>query len=194
MELIDIFVDDISGEGIYAMRWGENEEDEFERNLNLWADPECVIDYLEANKDYLQTEYFEDESIETIARKIEKEALELEALIFQLAEAGFADSQLALQNLFKPLENTDYVLYVHQESKAVISDHHFPKPILRFYAIRISPNTYVITGGAIKLTHEMKDHDDTKQELAKLKKTRAFLIDNNLLTGEEIKTFLYEQL
>ena len=61
------------------------------------------------------------------------------------------------------------------------------------YAIRIAPNAFVITGGAIKLTYEMGDHDDTKQELAKLKKGKAFLAANNLLTEEDIKSFSNEQ-
>jgi len=113
--------------------------------------------------------------------------------MYKLSEEGFDKRGESLQNLFRPLNNREYQLYVHQESKAIIADHHFPRPILRMYAIRIAPNTFVITGGAIKLAHEMDDHDDTKQELIKLKKGKAFLAANNLLTEEDIKSFSNEQ-
>lgn len=193
MEIIDIFVENTSGEGVYAIRWEKDGVDEFERNLDLWSDPSYVIDYLEKNKNYLETEFFKNESIDTLSKKVAREAVEIEDSMLRLAEAGFANSKEQLQVLFKPLKNNEYVLYVYQESKAVIADHRFPKPILRFYAIRISPNTYVITGGAIKLTKEMDEHDDTRQELIKLGSAKVFLVKQGLLTGEEIKTFIDEQ-
>lgn len=193
MKILSIFTNEITAEGIYAIREDNEKQDEFERNLNLWSDPEYVINYLVANKNYLQTAYYRNDSIDSLAAKIENEALEIERLMYTLAEEGFAKSGKSLQNLFRPLDDLEYGLYLHQKSKAVISDHHFPRPTLRIYAIRIAPNAFIITGGAIKLTHQMKSHNDTSQELEKLKRTKTFLIANNLITEDDIKLFTDEQ-
>ena len=193
MELVSIFVEETTGEGIYAILNHPEEQDEFERNLNLWSDPEYITNYLEVNNCYLGSEYFKNDSIDSLVSKIEKEVIEIEKLMLQKAQAGFNKSGESLQQLFKPLNNWEYQLYVHQESKAVISNHHFPKPILRIYAIRIAENTFVITGGAIKLVHQMEDHNDTREELKKLKNAKTFLVESNLITEDDIKLFLNEQ-
>ncbi|MFT3827815.1 MAG: hypothetical protein QM731_28115 [Chitinophagaceae bacterium] len=193
MQLIPIFVDETSGEGLYSAHYKEEDEDELTRNLDLWRDPQYVLEYLLSNKECLEVPYFKNSSIDSIALKVESEAIELERLLCHLTKRGFKHTGSNLQELFKPLENNEYSLYIHQQSKAVIDDHHFPRPILRIYALRISSNTYVITGGAIKLTKEMREHDDTVKELDKLTKVKQFLIANELSSEEEIKEFLYEQ-
>ena len=43
--------------------------------------------------------------------------------------------------------------------------------------MRLHAQQYVITGGAIKLTQEMKDHPDTKLELQKLNMVKEYLLD-----------------
>lgn len=46
---------------------------------------------------------------------------------------------------------------------------------MRLYAIRLDPNLYVITGGAIKLTETMNERDHTKNELQKLEQAAVWL-------------------
>ncbi|NEW80764.1 MAG: hypothetical protein GZ094_00135 [Mariniphaga sp.] len=52
---------------------------------------------------------------------------------------------------------------------------------LRLYALRIDTNTYVITGGAIKLTHKMEGRLHTEKELIKLDKCRNYLKDQGVI-------------
>ncbi len=64
---------------------------------------------------------------------------------------------------------------------------------LRIYAIRLEPNVYVVTGGAIKLTRTMQERNHTALELSKLNSCRAYLKNNGVfdcdsfveLTNEE---------
>ncbi|MFA6770318.1 MAG: hypothetical protein WCR71_04010 [Bacteroidales bacterium] len=49
------------------------------------------------------------------------------------------------------------------------------KSWLRLYAIQISKECYIITGGAIKLTKAMQDRPHTKKELSKVNKCLDFL-------------------
>lgn len=51
---------------------------------------------------------------------------------------------------------------------------------LRIYAIRVEPNVYIITGGAIKLTAKMQDREHTQRELDKLNACRDFLRINGI--------------
>ena len=92
--------------------------------------------------------------------------------------------------MFRPLNDKEGKLYTHQQSKAKIDNkRNFPKPILRMYAIRLNKNTFVITGGAIKLTHKMDEHPDTAREIVKMKKVKNFFSNNQIEFEEDLKLF-----
>ena len=63
---------------------------------------------------------------------------------------------------------------------ATISLRCFASSWLRIYAIRLEPNVYVVTGGAIKLTQRMQDKEHTSLELEKLNKCKEFLKYNGV--------------
>ena len=46
---------------------------------------------------------------------------------------------------------------------------------LRVYAIRLEPNVYVVTGGAIKLTRTMQEREHTMEQLEKLNRCKAYM-------------------
>ncbi len=59
----------------------------------------------------------------------------------------------------------------------------------------ISENTYVIAGGAIKLTATMNEQDShLLLELKKLEMTKQFLIENGLTDESDFGFFEFEQL
>lgn len=57
---------------------------------------------------------------------------------------------------------------------------------LRIYAIRIDTNTYVITGGGIKLTKTMNDREHLINELEKLTKVKEWLEENGFLDQKSV--------
>jgi hypothetical protein len=61
--------------------------------------------------------------------------------------------------------------------------------LLRLYAIRISENAYVITGGVIKLVRKMEDHPDTRREFRKIKMVKAYLESVDLYNEDDLKIF-----
>jgi hypothetical protein len=95
----------------------------------------------------------------------------------------FKDKSITLQHLFRPLNNYEYTISVPQKSKARIH-----RGWLRLYAIRLSANCYVVTGGAIKLTHDMKSAD-LQYELSKLERTKSFLSYNGIDFPEYLKIY-----
>lgn len=193
MELKPIFVDDETREGLYAIQYYDDGIDEFERLFDLWNDAEHLHNYCITNKLFFETDYFEGISIDRIETKIINEAAELECLLEEFAKDGFENNGRNLQMLFKPLNNKEHELPIHQETKARVDDRrNFPKPILRIYAIRLGDNTFVITGGAIKITKFMKDHPDTDKELEKIITVKLFLKRNGITIDDDLN-YYYEQ-
>ena len=50
------------------------------------------------------------------------------------------------------------------------------KSWLRIYAIKLEPDIYIVTGGAIKLTRTMEEREHTLHELLNMERVRNFLI------------------
>lgn len=87
-----------------------------------------------------------------------------------------------IEDFFKRLENKNIELdkcfaplSEREEQIKILSLRKRRCKWLRIYAIRIDENLYAITGGAIKITKTMQEHEDTKNELAQLQYTRDWL-------------------
>lgn len=181
MHLVPIFVNQETEEGLYSMVFDGESKDEYNKNLDKWADSEYVLNYLIANIKYIETAYFENATPDDIASKVDEEALELEINI----KDYFHNCGKTLQMLFVPL-GKQHTIPPHQKTKAFVDKSKFKSPILRMYAIRIDKNTFVITGGAIKLVEKMDDHEDTRKELEKLESAKKFLEKNDFNSNEDL--------
>ena len=58
---------------------------------------------------------------------------------------------------------------------------------LRLYALKVDEGSYLITGGAIKLTHKMTERAHTLRELAKMEQVRNYLIEQGAADIEGLK-------
>jgi hypothetical protein len=194
MELVPIFVNAKTLEGLYAIRYDGEVDDEYVRLFDLWTDIQYVMMYLRENEDYLKADYFKNIYRDDLINEILDEAEELEKLMNEYSNDGFFDCGNNLQMLFRPLnKNISIIPPPHQKTKASIRDRkNFPKDILRVYALRLGKNTFVITGGAIKLVDKMIKHPDTIRELEKLDEAKKFLKNKNLNTYEDLN-FYYDE-
>ena len=77
-------------------------------------------------------------------------------------------------------------LTVLQPSKGLIKNKIIRNPKLRIYAVRIAENTYVVTGGAIKLTDRMEERPHTKEQLVRLTKVKDWLRDEGILYPDDL--------
>ena len=127
-----------------------------------------------------------------LLQKVLEEADELEGLLYKYTEDGFKVKGENLQMLFRSLDNKENKIPTFQYTKAKIDRRKFPR-FLRFYAIRIDKNTFIITGGAIKLTKMMDEHNDTIKELEKLDTVKTFLGVNGITNLDELNYYYYEQ-
>lgn len=85
-----------------------------------------------------------------------------------------------LDQLFKPLSINGTRFNELSREKARNWDRKRHPSWLRIYAIRLEPNVFVVTGGAIKLTRTMQERVHTSLELKKLNSCKEFLKNNGI--------------
>ena len=161
MKIVHTFVP-----GLYAFKYSDKAFDELERLLDEWNDIEMLRKFFEENSKDLK--YFQLDVDDAIF-ETKKEASGLRKKLITLS----TEENPELDSIFVNLNANEWriIELAKQKSK---------KRWLRLYALRIDTNTYVITGGAIKLTHEMKIRLHTAKELDKLELCRNYLKDQNV--------------
>jgi hypothetical protein len=146
--------------------------DELSRLFDFWTDEEQLNDYFEINNEVLKYEKVVIE--EAITQTIENADLLYDLL---------SENRANLDGLFQTLSaNSSHVVFLPK--------YKVKKRWLRLYAIKIDSNYYVITGGAIKQSQEMRDHQLTREELNKLERCRNFLIDNGIFDSDSLIDFV----
>lgn len=97
-----------------------------------------------------------------------------------------------LDELFKPLDITDARASELSREKARNWDRERHASWLRVYAIRLEPNIYVVTGGAIKLTRTMQEREHTQIELDKLNACKAYLRSKDVFDKDSFVELIKE--
>jgi len=183
MRLSRIFVPENSNGGLWSIHLDDKPQNEFDRFFDLVNDPEWLFDFFTRQENDLLSGFYSDITVANAVLRTMEEAEEMEDVLYDFAEDGFKDDKKGLQYLFKPLNNFEYVIAIHQKSKARIK-----KGWLRIYAIRLDVNCYIVTVGAIKLTLDMR-REHLAAELKKLELTKMFLRENGIEYPENLNTF-----
>lgn len=182
MEIVTIFEGRNPREGLFSIKLEGESEDEFEKLLDLWIyDAEYFYNFFSNNSDDLETKYY-----------IEKNLTVKKAVQFSRDEAYDIFTKLEIHTntnklfkLFTPLHkdpNDSDLL----QSKAYSNGNG---GWLRVYAIKISDNTFVITGGGVKLVKKMQEREHLIAELEKLKDIRAQLIEKGIITQDDFNSY-----
>lgn len=156
----------------YDHLWAVKEEgknvDELTQLFRDWTNGEFLFDFFMENFDDLK-DYFHIERIDEAVNDTFDDADALQELIL---EFPYTEN---LDELFKPLDVTDTRTRQLSREKARNWDRKRHASWLRVYAIRLEPNVYVVTGGAIKLTRTMQERDHTNNQLIKLNRCKSWL-------------------
>ena len=180
MEISTIFA--IKQYVLYSVAYDEK-ENEFKRLFDLWIhDFEYLESFFEENRADLQSGFWGDISVDKAIDKTRKSAIRLRKQFYDIAN-NTESTNNKLQQIFRPLRNDEYQLNALSKEKSKES-------WLRIYAIRISENAYVVSGGAIKLTQTMNNTGShLLLELRKLELTKQFLIENGLTDESDFGFF-----
>ena len=174
MKIIGTF--EVVKNSLYAVQYKGQKMQEFERLFAQWNNTVFLDSFFSQHIEDLQHDFWQGMKVEDAIKKTIRDSIELERKIKYLAEQGRLNKFENLSELFKPLHNRPSKLEEFEKSKAKGLMH---KSWLRVYAIRLKPNLYLVSGGAIKLTQDMNHRKHLLLELEKLKITR------NYLTGED---------
>jgi hypothetical protein len=151
--------------------------DEFKRNFALWTNPLYLYNYFDLNQHYMQNRFWNDLTPTEAARITRKIAIEFHKYI--------KDNSSTIEKLFHPLINNTTRFKELSKSKTKYD-------WLRLYAIKIDYNRFLITGGVIKLTNSMNEHECTRNELIKLEKTKNYLIEQGVIDSDSFDETLFE--
>ena len=187
MKIIHIFGSEEGpedGEGLWAVEYEGEPVNELERLLTIWRDPEYMLDFCIANFADIQKKFGYAIEPEIAAELLMEEAVELMGFLIRLAKKQSFGG--ILQHAFKPLNNFEANMTVLQLSKASSKTRDRRDPKLRIYAVRVGENTYVVTGGAIKLTNRMEDRPHTDKQLRRLKTVRDWLNREGIIYPEDL--------
>ena len=150
MKIIRIFA-----ENLFSFKFENETLNEYERLLEIWNDPEYLVNFAERNKSYLK-----GCSLEEFVECVLDDALTLEHTLKQYAKS--------LNIFFQPLDNNEMrTMFLSLQKRRC--------RYLRLYAIKIDDNMFVVTGGAIKLTRTMSEHPNMVIELAKMNRCKEYL-------------------
>lgn len=94
-----------------------------------------------------------------------------------------------LQENFKPLNNQSSIGEELQPSKTRGADKNC---WIRIYAVRVNPEMFIVTGGAIKLVHTIKEDSILVDERSKLLRVRDYLKHEGLYDAETYQEIIMD--
>lgn len=178
MKFVPIFANpnEIPLRGLYAVRYDDMPEDEnsWSQFFDALSDPEFRRDFMKARKEkWLTNGYWGTVSIADASVRAMDEFLditdELRDAYLNNAMEGFI---AVLNEVFIPLNN-------YGGPDTLIPTKGKPveprEPWVRLYAVKVSENLFLFTGGTIKLGRYMDDDAATRKEKAKLNRLRDCL-------------------
>ncbi len=166
MKIVSIFAGKL-----YAFQYEGEAEDEYTRLMNLWIDAEYLSLFAKQN------------NIIDIRQFIDNTIADTEYLDDLMIKMNSRNQ--ALETFFKPLNDLEMGTRVLSLQKGRRYD-------LRIYAIKIDTNLFMITGGAIKLVHKMREHDDTIKEKNKLEAAKVYLKRNGIFDNDSFYELINE--
>lgn len=169
-----IMFDSITGDGrLWAVRYEGMEDNILYSTFHDWLDLDWLEQFFMDNLADLQ-HFFHITDVDQAIYDSVADASRLQSLILDVSPSANLDA------MFKHLENnrTAEMPLGREKAKGQRLSNH--QSWLRLYALKIEPQVYIITGGAIKLTYQMEDRQHTLNELIKLNQVRDYLMNQGI--------------
>ena len=166
---------------LWAVRYKGDRENALQKVLDQWKDAEWLAEFFLQNFDDLLS-YFKVTDIEEAIYQTMEDRDELACVIMDISPDADLD------RFFRPLDNKRTGEMILGKEKG--RPHR--RSWLRLYAIKLNVGIYIITGGAIKLTHTMQERQHTLLELENMEKVRNFLLSEKVFDDESFTDYQQE--
>ena len=176
------FEDILNNGKLWAVVYDGSNENVLTRTLSNWVNIDYLASFFGENLEDLG-KYFKITNIDSAIYDTITDAASLSCLILDVSPTA------NLELLFRPLEPSRYSEMILSREKAKgkrVSGH---PSWLRIYAIKLDNGVYLVTGGAIKLTHQMEERQHTLDELKRMELVRNYLIDNGVIDVDGLNEY-----
>lgn len=188
MKIVPIFAPENKREGLFSIHLKGELDDELTKCVEQWLlDPQYLHDFFTLHQKDLNSGYY-GKTI-SIQQAINYTRNEAEFLLTKLEKLAISGTKIGNGNLslaFQPLHNHQYSLVNLQQVKAKTQ---IKKKWLRIYAIKIGPNTFIVTGGAIKLVGTMDENTYLLKEKQKLDDIKYYLKEEGILDQDDFEMY-----
>lgn len=167
MKIIPIFA-----EKLYAFQYAGEVANEYDRLMDLWSDNTYLRQYAKDNN-IIEVRGFVNE--------ISADAAYIQDLMEKTTK-----SNASFEDFFMPLNDLE------TGTRVLLSLRKGKRYKLRIYAIKVDINLLIITGGAIKLVHKMKEHKDTIKEKNKLEAAKAYFKRKDVFDNDSFYELINE--
>lgn len=175
MKIVATFV-----ENLFTFWYDKIPKDELSLQFSNWKNPEYLYNFFKINHKDLLRSIWKFISIENAIDKTINDASAFESELLD-------NPRIDLEERFKPLNDMQYSPVNLDKSKCYGIN---PPSWLRLYGLRVEKGVYVITGGAIKLTHKMEERAHTLAELSKLDRGKNFLKAHSVFDSDGLADFI----
>ena len=163
---------------------------EWDKIFKQWKDLTYINNFFNDpnNKKHLASAFYRKKGL-TVAKarmQVYQDAIFVRKKIVEICNTIKAGGDANLDEFFKPLTNTEIGERTLQKTKG-------RKRLIAIYAIRVSSEHYVLTGGAIKLVHLMKDQNETYHQLTRLQTTAGYLKAQGVIDDESFYEFILDE-
>jgi hypothetical protein len=146
---------------------------------DCWSDTSYISEFVLQNQNHLRDPFWAGFTIDKIIDKILDERDFLDNELAAVVAGAPNPGDRTLKDIFRKLHDNIYSLRFDDDDlrKAKANVRY---PIIRIYAIELEDETFVVTGGTLKLTKTMEG-ENFDNELKKLERVKKFLKDNNII-------------
>lgn len=180
-----VFNDITGDEKLWAVRFEGEINNEFIKLFYNWNDAMWLRTFFKENINDLSA-YFKITDINQAVKDTIEDSKRLRCIIMDISP------ETDLSKLFRPLDNNQASDTMLQKEKARLKREFGHSSWLRLYAIKLTAEVYIITGGAIKLTATMQEREHTRKELAKIDKVRRYLLEEGIIDDSGFIDYINE--